>query len=204
MASINGLSIKNLTTWMGREGDAWQGDIYLDKEKVCFCSQDGDGSLINRYYFEAGYSQEKLESLIRELYKNKPDVVYYHGERTVLDYDLDKLLEDLVELQELEDTFKENCKKNRPILATIGNGFTYSIITMNEKSKAYTNDILRMLMKPDIDEFKKENGKENIKINFFRCLDDFNIGESIKLDKIRNNKDYKDNIVNDEIALDER
>lgn len=43
MASINGLTVKNTTTWLGREGYATQGDLYLGDEKIGFWSQDGNG-----------------------------------------------------------------------------------------------------------------------------------------------------------------
>lgn len=43
MASINGLTVKKLKYFEGKEGAAAQGDLYLGNKKIAFWSQDANG-----------------------------------------------------------------------------------------------------------------------------------------------------------------
>jgi len=43
MANINGIEIKAIKTFLGTEGYARQGNVYLDKKKIGFFSEDGNG-----------------------------------------------------------------------------------------------------------------------------------------------------------------
>lgn len=38
MSNINRLNLKNVKSWEGMEGTAFQGDLYLGKKKIAFWS----------------------------------------------------------------------------------------------------------------------------------------------------------------------
>lgn len=65
MSKINGVEIKNLKSFVGHEGIAFQGDVWLNKKKLGFWSQDGNGAVIDDYYFD--------EHLLDEACKNFKD-----------------------------------------------------------------------------------------------------------------------------------
>ena len=64
MASINGLTVKKLKYFEGKEGAAAQGNLYLGNKKIAFWSQDANGCVEDNLDMEPGYSEQKLRQAI--------------------------------------------------------------------------------------------------------------------------------------------
>lgn len=183
MASINGLKLKNVKTWMGREGKACQGDVYLDNEKICFWSQDGNGGM-DTFDFERMYSENSFIEVIKELYKDKPYCYTYGGKECKIDYDVDLLMADIMDLEETEKTFlKFNTKGFKGILV-IENDFYQNTIGLDNSHINMTDEQLKANFKIYINQFIQKHGKENIKIEIYRSVKDFDIGIPIKKEQL--------------------
>lgn len=179
MASINGLSIKNVKTWMGREGEACQGDVYLGNEKICFWSQDGNGG-IDTYDFERMYSESKFISLIKELYKDK----YINYNETKIKYNVNLVMEDLVELNALHNQYIKNRSKGFQGMFVIINSFYRQSFALSKAMCKLTNAELLAKFNKEVNEFSNTRGKNDIEIRIFRDIKDFDIGEPIKKEQI--------------------
>lgn len=177
MASINGLKLKNVKTWMGREGEACQGDVYLDNEKICFWSQDANGG-IDTYDFEKMYNEEKFYAVIKELYKEKP-VIY---KDLKVDYDADLLMGDILNLDDLEQVFLSKNRNNKGMMA-ISNTFYRTIISLSKDECTLSDDELKEKYKEDIDSFTNYY-KLDTDIQIFRDIKDFDRGTPIQKEQL--------------------
>lgn len=187
MASINGLTIKNKVTWLGREGYATQGDIYLGNEKIGFWSQDGNGGE-DRYELIEKYSETKLFNTIKNLYKDK--VISSDGIN--LKYDIDLLMSDLSELQEIENEYRQNYYYRDKGIAVILNPYFRKTIKLPSNNHNVDEDLVKLYIKKEVDEFKKEHGSENINVKIFRDFKDFDVGTPIKKEDLYNYKKLKE------------
>lgn len=179
MASIHGLSIKNVKTWMGREGEAIQGDIYLGNEKICFWSQDGNGGIDN-YDFERMYSESKFISLIKELYKGKH--ITYNEMK--IEYDVDLVMEDLTELNDLQNEYIKYRTRGFQGMFVISNPFYRKSIALSKDMSKLTNAELLAEFNKEVNEFGNSKGKNDLEIRIFRDIKDFDIGEPIKKEQL--------------------
>ncbi len=177
MASINGLKIKNVKTWMGREGEASQGDVYLGDEKICFWSQDGNGG-IDTYDFERMYSEKNFNAVIKELYKEKP-LIY---QQTKIDYDADLLMGDILNLDDLEQAFLSHCGHDKGMLV-ISNTFYRNITPLSKNECTLSDDEIRKKYRNNIDSFSNYY-KLDTDVAIFRSIKDFDKGILIKKEQL--------------------
>lgn len=70
MASINGVSLKKITSFEGTEGYAEQGDIYLNGKKVGFFSEDANGA--PSWIDAPPEAYAKLEEISRRYFEKHP------------------------------------------------------------------------------------------------------------------------------------
>lgn len=176
MASINGLSIKNVKTWMGREGEACQGDVYLGNEKICFWSQDGNGG-IDTYDFERMYSEKKFIAVIKELYKEKP-LIY---QEMKIDYDVDLLMGDILNLDDLEQSFLKSGHDKGMLV--ISNVFYRNIDFLSKNECALSDNEIKEKYRDNIDSFSNYY-KLDTDVEIFRSIKDFDKGIPIQIEKI--------------------
>jgi hypothetical protein len=107
MASINGLTVKKLKYFEGREGTAAQGNLYLGNKKIAFWSQDADGCVEDNLDMEPGYSETRLRQAIIAAHPEKhEEKVAQNGIPYTLDYELEFLMTDLLSLMETEKAWK--------------------------------------------------------------------------------------------------
>lgn len=177
MASINGLKIKNVKTWEGREGEANQGDVYLGDEKICFWSQDGNGG-IDTYHFEKMYSENKFNAIIKELYKDKP--IIYKDMKT--NYDADLLMGDILNLDDLEQIFLSNNRDYKGIMV-ISNLFYRNIVPLGKNECDLSDSKLKEIYRSSIDSFSNYYHLETT-VDIFRSIKDFNRGTPIKKEQL--------------------
>ena len=131
MANINGIEINAIKTFLGTEGYARQGNVYLDKKKIGFFSEDGNGGCdwigfecdkeIKELFFSrvrAHYKKyptldyKKIYDMTIDEYvkqENKLPVTRYEQESndTAMEYFMEKLLN----LKEFEQDYKKAVKK---------------------------------------------------------------------------------------------
>ena len=111
MAKIYGFSIKKLNTFMGREGEGSQGDIYYNGKKVGWYSNNADGGMAD-IKFDGSWEQRRdMERLLKEA-----TVKYYArfpltGEFAVLEPDEELFMENLVGFTLDEKEFKKYQKE---------------------------------------------------------------------------------------------
>lgn len=70
MASINNVTIKSLKNFLGMEGEAWQGNVYIDGKKTGFWSQDAFGAICDTFDFDIRALAQKAS----EWYAKNPPV----------------------------------------------------------------------------------------------------------------------------------
>lgn len=104
MASINGVTVKNVTWFRGSEGDAAQGNIYIGNKKVGFWSQDAEGSFED--IFESDVID--MECLTQKMTEGHPKVKIGDIE---LDYTPEMFMQELIDLIEDEKEYKKAVKK---------------------------------------------------------------------------------------------
>lgn len=102
MANISGISIKAVKHFIGTEGPAYQGNVYIGSKKVAFWSQDGNGG---PDWFEMmnGFSKKKLVEAM------KPYVDQKSIELKIID---ESFMYNLLWLSQSEKEFKKVLKKD--------------------------------------------------------------------------------------------
>lgn len=190
MASINGLSLKKLNYFQGREGTAAQGDLYLGKKKIAFWSQDADGCIEDSLDMEPGYSEWKLRQAIIAAHPEKhQEKVAQNGKPYTLDYELESLMGDLLALMDTEKDWKRTVKAGYMGMLEMTDGFHVSRWRLPKT--LYDNDIRTVeSVKAQIPPEKIESAKASmfqntpLKEAVFWSKEDFAIGAPLGLDSI--------------------
>ena len=140
MASINNVQIKAIVSFIGNEGHAFQGNIYIDGKKAGFWSQDGDGGC-DRFDFNTSV----LEKRAREYYsKHLPVDTMALYKTNIKDYDpdnlprkfpgeewiLDMFMGELLDLTLDEKDYKANVRKGYPLTVRMEGYYVRGIPTM--------------------------------------------------------------------------
>lgn len=203
MASIHGISIKNVECFLDHEELLiHKGEIYLNGKKIGFWSQDSWGGP-DRYSFSEPLMEERLNRKVIELNQDKAlHGVTRDNKPYVVDYNLDLLMYDLVKLMADEKIFLDAKKEGRTgiIIATDGHHkFAYSF---NEKVSVLSNEEILQYFAKDIEDAKKEarffEETEHTKhqINIYREIKDFVIGEPIDEQQLLKGESLDDKIIN--------
>ena len=190
MASINGLTVKKLKYFEGKEGAAAQGDLYLGNKKIAFWSQDANGCIEDNLDMEPGYSEQKLRQAIIAAHPEKhKEKIAQNGVPYTLDYELEFLMADLLSLIETEKAWKRAVKAGYVGLFEIADGFHYKTWYLSkwlyESGARTVEDVKASIPKRQLDRalesmFKNERLKESV----FWSKEDFMIGTSLELDNI--------------------
>lgn len=181
MASINGVSIKNLKSFMGHEGPCLQGNIYIDGKKVGFWSQDSWGGPDT---FD--FNTSVLESRISEYLKsNKVIDEYALLDRTIAEIDWNNLpmlselstesfITRLIDLIEDEKHFKSSSKKGYVGVGVIKSHYAKDANYYSEGRAAFPPNVdLKAEVEKISDKYVKPYPEKYI-VTYF-SLDDFNI-----------------------------
>lgn len=190
MASINGLTVKKLKYFEGKEGAAAQGDLYLGNKKIAFWSQDANGCVEDNLDMEPGYSEQKLRQAIIAAHPEKhEEKIAQNGEPYTLDYELESLMTDLLSLMVTEQAWEQAVKAGYAGLFEIADGFHCKTRYLSKwlyESRARTVEAVKAeIPKPQLDQaldsmFKNERLKESV----FWSKEDFVIGTSLELDSV--------------------
>lgn len=190
MASINGLTVKKLKYFEGKEGAAAQGDLYLGNKKIAFWSQDANGCIEDNLDMEPGYSEQKLRQAIIAAHPEKhEEKIAQNGEPYTLDYELESLMTDLLSLMVTEKAWEQAIKAGYVGLFKIADGFHYKTWYLSkwlyESGARTVEDVKARIPKPQLDQaldsmFKNERLKESV----FWSKEDFVIGTSLELGSV--------------------
>lgn len=190
MASINGLTVKKLKYFEGREGAAAQGDLYLGNKKIAFWSQDANGCIEDNLDMEPGYSEQKLRQAIIAAHPEKhEEKIAQNGEPYTLDYELESLMTDLLSLMVTEKAWEQAVKAGYVGLFKIADGFHYKTWYLSkwlyESGARTVEDVKARIPKRQLDQaldsmFKNERLKESV----FWSKEDFVIGTSLELGSV--------------------
>lgn len=173
MANISGISIKAVKHFIGTEGPAYQGNIYIGSKKVAFWSQDGNGG---PDWFEMmnGFSKKKLVEAM------KPYVDQKSIELKIID---ESFMYNLLWLNQAEKEFKKVQKKGYKAMLEVTDGFHVTNYYYPDVPNC-TAEELFMRIKDDIkDKFFKN---AEIKYHLYKDISDFSIGEPITAAEIQN------------------
>lgn len=190
MASINGLTVKKLKYFEGKEGAAAQGDLYLGNKKIAFWSQDANGCVEDNLDMEPGYSEQKLRQAIIAAHPEKhEEKIAQNGEPYTLDYELESLMTDLLSLMVTEKAWEQAIKAGYVGLFKIADGFHYKTWYLSkwlyESGARTVEDVKARIPKRQLDRaldsmFKNERLKESV----FWSKEDFVIGTSLELGSV--------------------
>ena len=190
MASINGLTVKKLKYFEGKEGAAAQGDLYLGNKKIAFWSQDANGCVEDNLDMEPGYSEQKLRQAIIAAHPEKhEEKIAQNGEPYTLDYELESLMTDLLSLMVTEKAWEQAVKAGYVGLFEIADGFHYKTWYLSkwlyESGARTVEDVKARIPKRQLDRaldsmFKNERLKESV----FWSKEDFVIGTSLELGSV--------------------
>ena len=187
MATINGLQIRGLKSFIGHEGECYQGNLYLNNKKIGFWSQDSNGCIQDNLDLDREYSEGQLRKEIIVLNKDKAiKGKSLSGQDYVLEYDLEKLMTDLLVLIDDEKAFKKAVKEGYSMTLVVSDYYHVSTWKLSGPYLLLTDEELIKKLDKEITQAKSKMFKnEEIKIKIYRSLDDFNIGEKISLNSIR-------------------
>lgn len=188
MASINGITVKNLKTFYGHEGEpCFQGNLYLGGKKIGFWSQDAHGAIMDNVDLDSAYSEIYLRKQIEEINKNKAiHGKSMSGQDYTIEYSVENLMTDLIVLLDEEKAFKQAIKKGYSMIMIVTDSYHVTTWPLSSEYIKYDDAMIKVALAKEIEQTKSKMFKnEEIKIKFYRSLDDFNIGEKISLEDIR-------------------
>lgn len=162
MASINGVTIKNIKKFRGHEYDeVLQGNVYLNNKKLGFWSQDDWGGS-DTYYFDTSSLKSALGN-----YKNgfSKDYRYFK----LMD-DPEIFFGDLAKLILLESSFKPYFKKGYKAIVAVMNSYDMCWLPIPEDGE---NDELLSRYSEQVKQAENDIGGDK-KVFVFRA-DDFDI-----------------------------
>jgi len=113
MASIFGLKLKGRRSFMGRDWQGNQGNLYLDEKKIAWYNDSGNGGPADIDFYDISGRKEneaKLEEIVKMYYKKYPLEEQYKN----LEPDVEMLIGRLIELMDDEKHYKKNAKKSYP------------------------------------------------------------------------------------------
>lgn len=193
MASINGISLKNVTTFLDHEGaPIAQGNLYVENKKIGFWAQDSWGGP-NIIDLDIPYYEHLLKKTIITLNKDKS----FHGTRNdgstyTIDYDIENLCSDLLALNDHEKSFYEARKENYGGIMVLTDGYQDITWKLPQGHCRKSDEELLSSMKDAIsrskDKLLKEDDSITHKISIYRNPEDFEIGTPITLKEISKGK----------------
>lgn len=186
MASIQGLQVKSLKSYIGMEGVAYQGNLYLNGKKIGFWSQDGNGAVTDALSMERGYSESLLRKIIENTNEDKAEL--FHDMK--VEYSFELFMEDLIVWKLRENEFKKAVKKGFPMLLEITDGYTAIYYKLPQRYTAMSNKDIEKALAKEIKGSKEQIAKNHmdkrdISVLIFRSLENFNIGDPISLEDIQ-------------------
>ena len=192
MASINGITVKARKKFRGHEGELlYQGNVYLGNKKIGWWTQDSHGGP-DSIHLDEPYRVRKLEERVKELNRDKEET-YKRGDGSiyVLDYSLDIMFGDLMELKNDEDTFKTAVKNGFAGVLLVTDGCHVFGWNLRKEIADLPDEVILTKFAKAIEEgkkkhrFYKEDNFIKHETKIYCSFNDFNVGKTIKLSDIK-------------------
>jgi len=123
MASINGISVKGMKNFKGHEGEPLsQGNVYLGNKKIGFWSQDSHGGP-DSFILDPAYSETALNIKVKEINADKARMVGKENDKFLLEYDLEMLMFDFLNLKYEEEAYKQAVKQGYSVVMIVSDGY---------------------------------------------------------------------------------
>lgn len=195
MASINGISVRKLTHFLGHEGeDLYQGTLYLGSKKLGFWSQDSWGGP-DRVNLDDKYSARLLNAAITALNPDKAIHGSAHGKGYTVPYDLELLLNDYLALTQDEKAFQQALRTGYTGVMIASDGYHQAIWSLPESYTKLSDAELHRKLDAQIEKarssFLKETPYNKHTIKVYRTPADFSLGEAISVENILSRKPLK-------------
>lgn len=177
MTKIYGLELKAIKKMIGRNGEIFQANIYLENKKIGTYSQDFLGGSPNIHL--DGYSYSKLEESVKSRYLQK-DNKWRDKNKKLEHIDvLEETFENIYTLIEWEKLYKKEAK-TRDLFQMIVLLEDYQYRVFFAKEKTNDNEINSLC-----DELTKVLNIQKNKVFIFKSINDFDYGDHIPLEDIK-------------------
>lgn len=189
MASINGISAKNIKRFKGHEEEPLcQGNLYLGNKKLGFWSQ-GDWGGPDDFNLAGEYSERRLNEAVKRL---NPEKAYRGGtpeKPFVLEYDLELLMGDFVCLWMDEQKYKKAIKDGYAGILIATDGYHAATWHLPKSYVEMSDEVLLEKMagaiaKAEESFFEERNGHNKHIVKIYRSGADFDIGEPVKIEDV--------------------
>ncbi len=176
MAKIHGIELKGIKTFRDHEGASIaQGNIYVEGKKVGEWSQDSWGGP-DIYRMSNGYSERAFCDAVKKVH---PQTKKF--DKFEIEYDLDILMGELLELTNEEKDYKKFVKSGYPTLCTISDGcvsISWGLRSTNGLTESLKSKLLAEAQKNGI-------RTDSATISLKTSLADFIVGDPIRLADIK-------------------
>ena len=163
MARLKNFSVKNLKSFVGREGPAYQAGLYYNNKKIGFWSQDGDGAICDSFSFDDTFFAKKLRDAAQEMFPESsiPEEMF---------------MESLLELTLKEKNFKKMTKNGGKAVTMIFHPSCWQEMLLAFPETATDEEMIQSSRNIFYKEVLKENesySKNAIVVEIYRGLKDF-------------------------------
>lgn len=114
MASIFGLKLKGRRSFMGREGQGDQGNLYLGNKKIAWYNDSATGAPADIEFYNGRPGREQYEPQLKEIVKKYYEKYPMQGEYANLTPDIELLMGELLDLMDREKQYIAMEKKGYP------------------------------------------------------------------------------------------
>lgn len=171
MARLYGFELKNVKTWNGMEGYGLQADVWFKHKRIGVYTDEGNGG-------SAYFSFQSIE-FDKAIAKECPDLAWdFNGEH--LNGDLTLLFSRLIDMIDLEKTWKRNVKNGYPSTAVITSGLMYCAIGMlGTDENSCLKELAEYLKNGKI---ALPTGYDEYEAEVYCSADVFSVGEPLHVD----------------------
>ena len=118
MASIYGVTIKNVKEWSGMEGVGTQANVYYSGKRVGMWTDDGYGGCCD-YDFDTNIIKPAVEKYFKDWQKKYKGTTYeglYGDDENMQHSFYDNFMSELANLYDMEKEYKKNAKKGYSVI----------------------------------------------------------------------------------------
>lgn len=177
MASIYGVSIKSLKTFRGHEGEPlYQGDVYIDKEKQGFWSQDAHGAIEDNYDFNT-WALNVLASDFKRDHLDEMD------DLTARFFDCDALLLEVTTLMDKEKMFNKAVKAGNAGIIVVSNTYEMRSLPVSDDvllNRDYLENLIDNFVKETAKKLPAWESKDLLTVDVYSSKRDFNLGRGME------------------------
>lgn len=160
MAKIKNIQLKSVKTFIGEDGVGFNANIYINNKKIGFAIDTANGAPID-IRFHNPQARIEFGRSVKEYYKENPATV--DGE--------DMFIAELIELVDLEKTFKKNVKEGYPILVSIRYRPRFENINERANRPIKRSQLVGVVNEITLEEVIQEN--KPVEHTVYRSLEDF-------------------------------